>query len=67
VPGWIATDMTRHYRDRLTANEHIIRRIPLRRWGHAADLGAIAVYLVSDASAYHTGDSMVIDGGYSVF
>ena len=67
VPGWIATDMTRHYRDRSTANEHIIRRIPLRRWGHADDLGAIAVYLVSDASAYHTGDSLVIDGGYSVF
>jgi NAD(P)-dependent dehydrogenase (short-subunit alcohol dehydrogenase family) len=67
VPGWIATDMSRHYRDRPAINEHIIRRIPVRRWGTADDLGGIAVYLVSDASAYHTGDSLVIDGGYSVF
>jgi enoyl-[acyl-carrier-protein] reductase (NADH) len=31
------------------------------------DFGAIAVYLASDASAYHTGDTFIIDGGYSVF
>ena len=29
--------------------------------------GAIAVYLTSDASAYHTGDTFVIDGGYAIF
>ena len=29
--------------------------------------GGIAVYLMSDAASYHTGDSFVIDGGYSLF
>jgi len=29
--------------------------------------GAIAIYLVSDASGYHTGDTFLIDGGYSLF
>jgi NAD(P)-dependent dehydrogenase (short-subunit alcohol dehydrogenase family) len=39
----------------------------VRRWGKPEDFGAIAVYLVSDASSYHTGDTFLIDGGYSLF
>ena len=31
------------------------------------DFGAIAVYLMSDASMYHNGQSFCIDGGYFVF
>ena len=34
---------------------------------HRGDFGGIAVYLTSDASAYHTGDTFVIDGGYAIF
>ena len=29
--------------------------------------GGIAVYLASDASKFHTADTFVIDGGYTVF
>ena len=47
--------------------ERVLPRVPLRRWGVPGDFGAIAVYLASDASAYHTGDTFIIDGGYSVF
>jgi NAD(P)-dependent dehydrogenase (short-subunit alcohol dehydrogenase family) len=67
LPGWITTDMT----TAATSNEKfagaVMPRIPARRWGEAADFGGIAVYLTSDASAYHTGDSFVIDGGYTIF
>ena len=28
------------------------------------DFGGIAVYLASDASSWHTGDTITIDGGY---
>ena len=35
--------------------------------GRIDDFGGIAVYLASDASAYHTGDSFVVDGGYATF
>jgi NAD(P)-dependent dehydrogenase (short-subunit alcohol dehydrogenase family) len=67
LPGWIDTPMTeRALRwDRFV--ERVLPRVPLRRWGVPEDFGAIAVYLTSDASAYHTGDTFVIDGGYSIF
>ena len=45
----------------------MIPRVPARRWGEPADFGGVAVYLASDASAYHSGDSFVIDGGYAIF
>ena len=45
----------------------VLPRIPARRWGTGADFGGTAVYLMSDASAYHTGDSLVLDGSYSPF
>jgi NAD(P)-dependent dehydrogenase (short-subunit alcohol dehydrogenase family) len=43
------------------------KRIPERRWGQGSDFGGLAVYLMSDASEYHTGDEFVIDGGYTRF
>ena len=42
-------------------------RIPARRWGEPEDFGGIAVYLASNASAYHTGETFIIDGGYTKF
>jgi NAD(P)-dependent dehydrogenase (short-subunit alcohol dehydrogenase family) len=67
VPGWIDTPMTeRTLRwDRFV--DKVLPRVPVRRWGASADFAGIAVYLASDASAYHTGDTFVIDGGYNVF
>ena len=38
-------------------------RIPIRRVGEAWELGPLAVYLASDASAYMTGEAFIIDGG----
>ena len=38
-------------------------RIPAGRVGEAWELGPLAVYLASDASAYVTGEAFVIDGG----
>ena len=35
-------------------------RIPMRRWGRPQDFGGIAVYLMSEASSWHTGDSFLI-------
>ncbi|MBL6852170.1 MAG: SDR family oxidoreductase [Alphaproteobacteria bacterium] len=67
APGWIATDMTAGVQHSDVFNSKVITRAPIRRWGEPEDFGGIAVYLASDASKYHTGDTIVIDGGYKVF
>lgn len=67
LPGWIATDMTAGAQGNDKFNDNVIKRVPMRRWGEPADFGGMAVYLASDASAFHTGDSFLIDGGYGIF
>jgi NAD(P)-dependent dehydrogenase (short-subunit alcohol dehydrogenase family) len=41
-------------------------RNPIPRFGRPEDLEGIVVYLMSDASAYHTGDMIAVDGGLAV-
>ncbi len=67
APGWIATDMTAGAQSSPVFAEKVIPRVPARRWGEPEDFGGIAVYLASDASSYHTGETFVIDGGYTKF
>ncbi len=67
LPGWIETDMTSAAIGNEKFAGHVLPRIPMRRWGTGDDFGGIAVYLMSPASAYHTGDSFLIDGGYALF
>jgi NAD(P)-dependent dehydrogenase (short-subunit alcohol dehydrogenase family) len=67
APGWIATDMTAGAQASSVFNEKVIPRVPARRWGKPEDFGGIAVYLASNASSYHTGETFIIDGGYTKF
>jgi len=67
LPGWIETDMTQGAFSWKKFADAVMPRIPMRRWGRPDDFGAIAVYLMSDASIYHSGQSFCIDGGYLVF
>lgn len=54
-PGWIETAMTQEKFHRERFASAVLPRVPMRLWGEPADFGDIAVYLASDASAYHTG------------
>jgi NAD(P)-dependent dehydrogenase (short-subunit alcohol dehydrogenase family) len=67
LPGWIETDMTANAIGNEKFANNVLPRIPTRRWGTGDDFGGIAVYLMSSASAYHTGDTFLIDGGYALF
>lgn len=67
LPGWIETAMTEGSMSNPKFAEAVMKRIPVRRWGTPDDFAGIAVYLMSDASNYHTADSFLIDGGYAVF
>jgi len=67
LPGWIETSMTAGAIANEKFAKNVLPRIPMRRWGSGDDFGGIAVYLLSDASRYHTGDTFLIDGGYALF
>jgi NAD(P)-dependent dehydrogenase (short-subunit alcohol dehydrogenase family) len=65
LPGWIQTPATE--RGFAKIGDRIVKRIPEGRLGRPDDFAAVAVYLAGPASEYHTGDELVIDGGYRVF
>lgn len=67
LPGWIATDMTRTSQSSQKFTDHVISRVPLRRWGQPEDFAGVAVLLASEASGYQTGTTVVVDGGYTIF
>jgi hypothetical protein len=67
LPGWIETDMTSRAMGDAKFTQAVLPRIPVRRWGTIDDFGGLAVFLMSDASAYMTGEQLVVDGGYSKF
>jgi NAD(P)-dependent dehydrogenase (short-subunit alcohol dehydrogenase family) len=67
LPGWAETSMTDDLLHNQKFVDNVLPRVPLRRWGRPEDFGGIAVYFASDASTYHTGDAVVIDGGYTKF
>jgi hypothetical protein len=67
LPGWIETAMTEDAFANPKFASNVMQRIPMRRWGRPEDFAAIAVYVMSDASAYHTAETFLIDGGYFTF
>ncbi len=64
APGPIDTEATRVTVDQATL-DRLKESIPLGRTGTTADLVGVLRFVVSDASAWMTGQVMVIDGGGS--
>ncbi len=65
-PGGVLTSML----DEIYSNEEIsktyLRSVPMRRFGEPREVGLLALYLASDASSYMTGQTLYLDGGYTV-
>ncbi len=66
IPGWITTDMTAPAIADEKFYERIVDRTPARRFGEPEELGGTAVWLASHASDFVTGQSIAVDGGYSI-
>lgn len=67
VPGWTETDLTAPLRGWEKFMTATTSRTPARRWGTPADMGPAAVFLADPTQLFHTGDTVVVDGGYTVF
>jgi NAD(P)-dependent dehydrogenase (short-subunit alcohol dehydrogenase family) len=66
VPGWIETEMTADWISDPRMLDAVSRRTPVRRWGTVDELGPALVFLADPAYEFHTGTTMIVDGGYSV-
>ena len=72
LPGWTETDMTspegafgtKRY-ERFV--ENTTYRTPVKRWASPEEFEAVAVFLADPRHTFHTGDAMVVDGGYTIF
>jgi 3-oxoacyl-[acyl-carrier protein] reductase len=65
APGWFVTEINDDYLNS-DAGAAIKRDIPMGRFGNAGDLDGALLLLVSDAGAYMTGATLVVDGGQVV-
>jgi len=65
TPGYIDTDLTSSLLHHETLGKPFLDHTPMGRFGQPRDLAGAAVFLASDASAYMTGQSLIIDGGWT--
>ncbi len=66
APGVIRTDFARALWEDHRAEAALSRAIPLRRIGEAGEIAGAAVFLATRASAYVTGQMIVVDGGATI-
>ncbi|MBQ6643747.1 MAG: SDR family oxidoreductase [Saccharopolyspora sp.] len=67
LPGWVSTPMADPALQSEPFQRRVLPRMPVGRWGEPGDFGALAVYLASPASSFHTADTITVDGGYLAF
>lgn len=66
APGWFPSEMTKKVMDD-ARKAKILARMPVHKFGDARDIGAMAVFLLSDGAKYITGQDFAVDGGALAF
>jgi gluconate 5-dehydrogenase len=66
APGWFKTAQNAMMYEDAAWVAYLTDRIPLRRPGRTGDLDGALLFLCSEASAYVTGQTLLVDGGISV-
>ena len=66
APGWTVTEMTETYFSQEPVRQFLLERIPLNRLGKPEDIANLTVFLSSDYSDYITGQTICVDGGWTI-
>lgn len=67
VPGWTETELTALARTNEKFLVNTTKRTPVRRWATPGDFEVVGAFLADPTIGFHTGDAIVVDGGYTVF
>lgn len=65
APGVVETPLNSHYFDDAEFAGLIVGNTPLRKWGQADDVAGPVLFLCSDAAAFVTGSTILVDGGWT--
>ena len=66
-PGWTDTDLLEPAKANERFVQNTVNRTPVRRWADPNEFATVAVYLADPALTFHTGDTLVVDGAYTIF
>ncbi len=72
APGFFITHQNRHLLTNAdgsftTRGEAVIKNTPFKRFGNPDELIGVLIWLLSDASAFVSGEVICVDGGFNVF
>jgi NAD(P)-dependent dehydrogenase (short-subunit alcohol dehydrogenase family) len=66
APGLIRSNMTAPLEQIEGAATAHLERTPMRRWGEPEDIAGVVLFLASPAARFVTGQTLPVDGGYSI-
>ncbi len=66
APGFVATKLTERSFEDEAIYESTLKRIPMKRWGEAEEIGNAALFMASPMASYITGQMLLVDGGITL-
>jgi NAD(P)-dependent dehydrogenase (short-subunit alcohol dehydrogenase family) len=66
APGHVVTNMTKVMAESEEMSRPALERTPMGRWGEAGEISSSVLFLASSGASFITGQTLAVDGGYSI-